>query len=117
MNLLINAADALENCTETQPLVMIITERFDNNTIRIVVKDNGCGITPENLGNVFVEHFTTKPPGHGYGLGLALCRSLVSDAGGDITIESRLGEGTTVAISLPLPRLGGEKNKETEGIP
>lgn len=116
MNLLINAADALESCTDTPPRISVATELRDG-SVRIAVSDNGCGIVPANLDKVFMEHFTTKPPGRGYGLGLALCRSLISDAGGDITIESRVGEGTTVAIRLPLPLRGGERNKETGGIP
>ena len=106
MNLLINAADALEHCNDRPPRIAIVTACHAN-AVRITVSDNGCGIAPEHLDQVFVEHFTTKAPGRGSGLGLALCRSLISGAGGDITIESHLGEGTTVAIILPSPLLGG----------
>ncbi len=111
MNLLINAADALESCTDRQPIINVTTE-LRSNAIKISVSDNGCGIAPENVGKVFTEHFTTKAPGRGSGLGLALCRSLISSAGGDITIESRLKEGTTVAIILPLPLLDSDRHQE-----
>lgn len=112
MNLLINAADALENCTDRPPRIEIATELRDG-AVRITVGDNGCGIAPENIDKIFIEHFTTKAPGRGSGLGLALCRSLICNSGGDITVESRLGEGTTIAITLPLPLLGNGENEGT----
>lgn len=110
MNLLINAADALENCAGRQPTITVATQQQDD-TVRISVIDNGCGIAPENIDKVFVEHFTTKAPGRGSGLGLALCRSLIWSADGDITIESASGRGTTVTIILPLPMLNGDGSK------
>ncbi|MBI4985817.1 MAG: HAMP domain-containing protein [Rhodocyclales bacterium] len=114
MNLLINAADALEHCTDTPPRIVISTA-LHADTVRLVVSDNGCGIAPEHIDQVFVEHFTTKSPGRGSGLGLALCRSLICAAGGDIAIASRSGEGTTVTITLPLPLLGGAPQERTGG--
>ncbi|MFA7269580.1 MAG: ATP-binding protein [Sterolibacterium sp.] len=116
MNLLINAADALENCTDSPPRIAITTDLRDG-AVRISVNDNGCGISPENLGKVFIEHFTTKAPGRGYGLGLALCRSLINSAGGLLTIDSHVGKGTTVAISLPLPLLGIQAERGNEREP
>ena len=108
MNILINAADALENCTDRPPVIAISTYPRDS-AVRIAISDNGCGIASANIDKVFVEYFTTKAQGRGSGLGLALCRSLIGSAGGDITIESRTGEGTTVAISLPLPVPGADE--------
>lgn len=115
MNILINAADALEDCTDSPPLVVITTE-LRGDAVKISISDNGCGIAPENLDKVFIEHFTTKAPGRGFGLGLALCRSLIWSAGGDIIIESHLGKGTTVAITLPLLLHSGERSEGMEGI-
>lgn len=112
MNLLINAADALDNCIDRKPTIAVSTE-LQNGMVTIAVSDNGCGISPENLGKVFTEHFTTKAPGRGSGLGLALCRSLICSAGGDIAIESNVGEGTKVTINLPLPLLSAIGNEET----
>lgn len=111
MNLLINAADALENCTNRPPRIVVATDLNDA-SVRVSVSDNGCGIAPENIDKVFIEHFTTKAPGRGSGLGLALCRSLIGDAGGDITIDSSLGSGTTVTIVLPLPLHSGDGTLE-----
>ena len=111
MNLLINAADALENCTDRQPVILVSTH-LKGAKMKIVVRDNGSGIAPEHMDSIFIEHFTTKAPGRGSGLGLALCRSLICSAGGDITIESRLGEGTQVTIVLTLPESEGSRNQE-----
>lgn len=102
MNLLINAADALEAETREQPVIGISTERLGDSVV-VQVSDNGPGISDENLARIFDPHFTTKPPGKGSGLGLSLCRSLVEQDGGAIVVESRSGAGTTVRITLPLP--------------
>lgn len=115
MNLLINAADALEVCTD-RPRIEVVTAQ-GNGMVRMEVSDNGCGIPPENLDKVFNEHFTTKAPGRGSGLGLALCRSLILDSGGDITIDSRPGAGTKVTVTLPLPLLGDRSAVTGEETP
>jgi two-component system NtrC family sensor kinase len=76
--------------------------------VRIEFRDNGCGIPPEHLERVFEEHFTTKGAGHGSGLGLALCRSLIREAGGEISIASAPGAGTIVTVRLPVTTMGSE---------
>ncbi|MCE7893084.1 MAG: response regulator, partial [Sorangiineae bacterium PRO1] len=60
----------------------------------------GAGIAPKDLSRVFDAFFTTKPVGQGTGLGLAICRNIVQAMGGSIAVESELGAGTTVRISL-----------------
>lgn len=105
MNLLINAADALHDKKDAAPRIRVMTSRLEDRVL-IQVIDNGEGISPKNLQLVFVERFSTKPPGRGSGLGLSLCRSLIEKSGGTIEIESELGVGTEVNISLPVPVLG-----------
>ena len=75
-----------------------------NDRIKIVVKDNGCGISQENLGRVFTPFFTTKPTGQGNtGLGLSLSYDMiVKDHAGKIEIESEDGQFTVVTIELPV---------------
>ena len=107
MNLLINAADALE-VTREQPGQVVIATSLHNGAVKLSVQDNGCGISPENIDKVFDEHFTTKPPGRGSGLGLALCRALITGSGGEITLQSELDAGTTVTMSLPLVGTTGQ---------
>jgi len=68
---------------------------------RLALADDGTGIPADLLPKVFKPLFTTKPEGQGTGLGLAICREIVRAHGGDIHLESREGEGTTVRFTLP----------------
>jgi CheY-like chemotaxis protein len=69
--------------------------------VRIAVTDTGAGIPPEHLERVFEPFFTTKPVGKGTGLGLSQIFGFARQSGGDVTIASSVGEGTTVTIYLP----------------
>ena len=106
MNLLINAADSLQEFSGQGPKIVVRTFRKGEQVV-IEVSDNGTGIDPVYIDRVFNEHFTTKGPSRGSGLGLAVCRSLIRDAGGDIAIASKFREGTSVTVTLPVP---GTKN-------
>jgi two-component system sensor histidine kinase HydH len=66
----------------------------------IKVIDNGRGISQENLARIFEPFFTTKAKGTG--LGLALCKKIIEEHGGAITVQSSTGTGTSVIISLPI---------------
>ncbi len=67
--------------------------------ISLVIKDNGAGITPENLQRIFDPFFTTRQ--RGTGLGLSIVRKVIHDHGGRIAVESHQGHGTTFRLSLP----------------
>ena len=67
--------------------------------IRIVIEDDGPGIAAADLEKVFDPYFSTKPEGGG--LGLSICHSIVARHGGEIRIDSRPGEGTSVVVDLP----------------
>jgi len=69
--------------------------------VEIAVRDTGSGIPAEHLGRIFEPFFTTKREGRGSGLGLAMVSRFAARAGGDVTVESAPGAGTTVAIRLP----------------
>ncbi|MBI2946167.1 MAG: response regulator [Verrucomicrobia bacterium] len=73
-----------------------------NSHARLVVQDNGCGIEPAHLQKIFEPFFTTKEVGKGNGLGLAIVYGIVNQHHGRIKVDSRLGEGTTFEIVLPL---------------
>lgn len=75
----------------------------DASKVAITVRDDGSGIEPEMLPKIFEPFVTTKENGHGTGLGLAVSRSIVERHGGTISIQSELGKGTTVTITLPVP--------------
>lgn len=70
--------------------------------VRLVVEDTGHGIPPEHLEGIFEPFFTTRPNEGGAGLGLAICRRVVSSSGGRLAVRSRLGQGTLFTIDLPL---------------
>jgi PAS domain S-box-containing protein len=100
LNLLINACHAIpEGQVEANTIHVRIFTR-DTNVVA-EVQDSGSGITPENLGRIFEPFFTTKPPGKGSGLGLPICRKLVTEFGGDISVESRPGQGARFVVRLP----------------
>ncbi len=101
VNLLVNAAQAIP---EDQPDRGIITVRTRcSNTGRAVVEvsDDGAGIGPQHLGRIFEPYFTTKTQGEGTGLGLFVSLGIVRGFGGEIEVESELGHGTTIRVSLP----------------
>lgn len=100
VNLLVNAAQAMPEGEADVRHVRVRTES-DDRTVRIQVIDDGPGIPAEVIDRVFEPFFTTKPVGEGTGLGLAICHAIVQEHGGTITIDSRMGEGTTVTVSLP----------------
>lgn len=98
LNLINNAIDALG---EKGGRVLIRTA-LDGENIVIDVADTGPGIPPEMLDKIFDPFFTTKPVGRGAGLGLSICYGLVERMGGDITIESMVGEGAVFHVHIPI---------------
>jgi two-component system, cell cycle sensor histidine kinase and response regulator CckA len=101
LNLIMNAAQALPEATPE--LNEIIISIFAHNSRVIVeVTDNGPGIPPHVIGRIFDAFFTTKGVGVGTGLGLAISHRIVSDLGGNLTVESVVGTGTTFRIDLPI---------------
>jgi signal transduction histidine kinase len=65
------------------------------------IRDTGTGIAPDILPRIFEPWVTTKPPGHGNGLGLSIARDVITGLGGTIKVESVPGRGTTFTIDLP----------------
>ena len=78
-------------------------KRFDR-FVRIVFEDNGTGMTPETMTQIFNPFFTTKSVGEGTGLGLPICRNIVERHNGFIGVSSHPGKGTTFYIYLPVLR-------------
>ena len=64
--------------------------------------DNGPGISEENIANIFDPFYTTKEPGKGTGLGLSVSFMIIEGFGGKMTVSSKIGEGTTMTLLLPV---------------
>lgn len=100
MNLLINAADALEEPGERKPTIRVSTNKDDDEVV-LAVTDNGQGMDAAVLAHAFEQSFSTKPAGKGRGIGLYLCKTLIEEIGGVIELESAPGVGTEARIRLP----------------
>ena len=96
LNLLVNAVDA----TESGGAINLSIERQADG-YEVVVQDDGAGIPAEQQEHVFEPFFTTKPVGEGTGLGLYLSHQILSSLGGRLSLESRVGLGTTMRMWLP----------------
>jgi signal transduction histidine kinase len=99
LNLVTNAVQA---CEGEDARVLLRTEA-DERAVRIMVQDNGRGISPEHLKKIFDPFFTTKPLGQGTGLGLSICYQIIQAHGGQIQVASVVGRGTRFVITLPIP--------------
>jgi signal transduction histidine kinase len=96
LNLLLNAAQAMEG---HGTLWTSITE--EDGRVSICIRDSGPGINPEDLGRIFEPLFTTKANSEGTGLGLSITKEIVERLGGNIEVESVLGQGASFTITLP----------------
>jgi len=96
MNLLVNAAQAIENQGE----IKIVTSADDRHVL-IRISDTGSGIPEQNISRIFDPFFTTKEVGKGTGLGLHIVYDIINKSGGDIEVESAEGEGTSFTVRIP----------------
>jgi signal transduction histidine kinase len=99
LNLSINARDAMQSGGTLTITTAIASD--EPNTVTIAVSDTGCGMPPEVAERAFDPFYTTKPAGKGTGLGLSQVYGIVKQCGGDVTLESNIGQGTTVTLRLP----------------
>jgi two-component system cell cycle sensor histidine kinase/response regulator CckA len=109
INLVANARDAMNDrgtlhvglrtrSLEADDVAGLRPDRY----VELSVADTGAGIAPDVLSHLFEPFFTTKAESGGTGLGLATCYGIASQHGGQITVESELGNGTTVRVFLPM---------------
>jgi len=102
LNLFINAYHAMAGKRHRKIGVLAEIDPRDPNMVAIHFRDNGSGMTEEVAKKIFNYGFTTKPPGKGSGLGLYMCKYIIELHGGTITVDSKLGEGTTFTLTLPI---------------
>ncbi len=96
LNLIKNAADAMP---EGGHIGIAVSRQAGSDAVEIVVSDTGCGIEEGHLEDIFNPFFTTKSSG--IGIGLSLAEKIIRNHGGQISVKSRRGEGTTFVISVP----------------
>jgi two-component system sensor histidine kinase HydH len=106
VNLFLNALEAMERngtlavATETVSADTVVNGSTACSTqLRVIIRDTGAGIAPQDLERLFEPFFTTKPAGTG--LGLPITQRIIHEHHGDIEVESCIGEGTTFRITLP----------------
>ena len=122
MHLVMNAMQAIP--TDREGIIRVETRRLPDSRIELSVSDDGTGIATDVLDKIFLPFFTTKgaqgkSSTPGVGLGLTIAYGVVTGAGGDIQVDTEVGRGTRMVITLPtLPWSSGEaaalENPETE---
>jgi two-component system NtrC family sensor kinase len=109
VNLVQNSIDSIHAKGEVNIKARLIEAE---NSVEILISDNGCGISQENISKLFTPFFTTKEISKGTGLGLAICYGIVKMHSGSISVESTKGKGTTFIIILPV----GNKDNDQDAI-
>src|SRR3989338_6936903 len=128
MNLVVNARDAVPDAgkitLETE--ILLPSEEFFSarpalargRMVRVEVRDNGAGMSPEVKKHLFEPFYTTKAHGKGTGLGLSMVYGTVKQSGGEIEVESEQGKGTVFKLYFPLVEGGtaeGSAGKAQKG--
>jgi len=106
LNLLLNAAHSIAPGAVERHEIKLSARVDGTQRVTVEVRDTGSGIPRDKLERIFEPFFTTKLASEGSGLGLSVCKSIISAHGGDISVESEPGQGTTFRVSLPV--YGGE---------
>jgi PAS domain S-box-containing protein len=100
LNLVLNAEQAIREIRDKGTIR--IRMGHTDKSVWASFQDDGPGITPENLPNIFDPFYTTKRPGRGTGLGLSICKAVLREHGGNIEVSAGAGGGAAFTISLPL---------------
>jgi len=103
VNMIINAIQAMPDGGE---LTIATLFAKDDNFVEIEISDTGCGILEENIKKLFDPFFSTKETGEGTGLGLSVSLGIVERHGGAIDVRSKIGDGSTFTIKLPIRKTG-----------
>lgn len=105
VNLIVNAAHALGGKADGH--IQLAVFPLGGSRVAVRIADNGCGMTPETLSQIWLPFFTTKPKGVGTGLGMPIVHGIIQDHGGQVRVCSQPGEGTVFEINFPVVPEGG----------
>ena len=100
LNLLLNAFDAMTDCSQDHRVVLVRAEPDGVGMVRVAVRDRGCGLTSDKLGKIFKPFYTTKRDG--LGMGLSISRSIVESHGGRLWAENNPDSGATFYFTVPV---------------
>jgi len=116
LNLLVNAAQAIPvgHASDNQ-ITLTVQQRGDH--VIVEIADTGAGIPGEVLPRIFDPFFTTKPVGVGIGLGLSICHNIVAACGGEISVDSTEGKGTTFRVALPVAQSRSLRPRSAPSLP
>lgn len=106
LNLLVNAAQSIHGTSPDHNMIQVVV-RKENGLAVVEIRDSGIGMSQALRARIFEPFFTTKGQGEGTGLGLSICRDIVEAHGGEISVESEPGFGSTFTVKLPLWADGG----------
>lgn len=112
LNLIQNAKDAMPNGGK----LFVSLRRTEGNNVEVEVQDTGCGVPAENLNRVFEPFYTSKGHVHRTGLGLFVCKKIIEEHEGGLSLKSKLGEGTVVTVTLPLASFEKEVSKVIKNV-
>lgn len=115
LNIINNARQAIE--THHAKGWIKISTGVSGDNVRVTIQDSGPGIPQASLSKIFDPFFTTKEIGKGTGLGLSLCYGIIKEHGGTITPRSKLGEGATFVIELPITHAPVVEPEEPKRLP
>jgi two-component system NtrC family sensor kinase len=103
-NLIGDSRDAFQNVTDSrEKVIRIRVDMRPDNQVDIKYEDNASGMSPEVAVKIFDPFFTTKTQGEGTGLGLTVSHGIIARHGGNITVNSQIGKGSSFFITLPCP--------------
>jgi len=110
LNLLINAGQAIKDKGE-----ITLRTWVEGDQVAIEITDTGAGIDPAQMERIFEPFFTTKPVGQGTGLGLSISYGIIKKHSGQITVKSKLGQGTSFTVRLPIEGLAADPQTQPLG--
>jgi PAS domain S-box-containing protein len=99
LNLVMNACDAMNGNTSADRQLVVRTELCADKNVRVSVADGGAGLAPDKLEQVFMPFYTTKP--HGLGLGLSVCRTIITAHGGNLWATNGEARGAVFYFTIP----------------
>lgn len=117
VNLLENAADAMQSISDRPKKILIEAKRLDNGRIQVIFEDNGPGIPEDIKGKIFDPFYTTKDVGAGLGMGLSICHTIIENHKGILAVESEKDSHTTFTFDLDdANNLQHKENEFTEEL-